>query len=97
MKKGELFESEQSKIVHKNNLAFLVSPKLLREYNLGQIDLAAISNKKIKIYEVKSSYYPSQLQMKRLKRTVDYLARIMEMDVVLEVRLCQKRDDSLFY
>jgi predicted transcriptional regulator len=101
MKKGDLFEKIYSVNIFKNEYPFLISSKLLRENNLGQIDFSKVTiiqNKTFyEIVELKYQYYPGFKQLKRLKQSQEYLSRILESEVKLSIRLCQKRNDSLFY
>lgn len=100
MQKGDILEAQASKYFHRECVPALVSSLILREQNLGQIDVAYLERdyKKswvLKIVETKSSIYPSRHQMQRLRRTQDYLSRILEMAAILEVKFCKKVDQTL--
>jgi hypothetical protein len=96
-KKGSQFEKEFSFLAHKIHLPVLISSQLLRSLNAGQIDVAGLSLKKNKawvllLFEVKSRQYPSLIQWQRLRRTQDYLSKVLEIETKLEVKFCQKDD-----
>lgn len=102
MRKGDILESDYTKEMHQLGVPALISPLLLRSLNLGQIDVAYIqkaSDKKwlLKIIESKSSLSPSRAQMLRLRKTQDYLSRVLEMEALLEVKFCKKDDLTLFF
>ncbi len=98
MRKGDWFEAEFSKFM--DGVPFLVSSKLLRKFNLGQVDCAQIIKKNstygVVLYELKFRAFPSSGQLKRLWKTQDFLARHLDTDVKLEIKFCQKGNDSLF-
>lgn len=104
MQKGDMLEASASKYFHKTCVPALVSSLVLRSKNLGQIDVAYLEksylkDKKtpwvLKIVETKSSVYPSRGQMMRLRKTQDYLSRVLEMAAILEVKFCKKDDQTL--
>jgi hypothetical protein len=104
MNKGDMLESESSEYFHREGVPVLVSSLVLRSMNLGQIDIAYLKRNLEKKYnnkwtlviiETKFSIYPSGMQLARLRRTQDYLSRILEMESKLEVKFCQKADHSL--
>jgi len=100
MQKGDILEAQASKYFHRECVPALVSSLILRSKNLGQIDIAYLErdHKKtwvLKIVETKSSVYPSRSQMMRLRRTQDYLSRLLEMAAILEVKFCKKVDQTL--
>ena len=102
MKKGDLLESENSRLLHKKGVPTLVSPMVLRSLNLGQIDVAYLEKSQnktwvLRITESKTSVYPSVHQMKRLRKTQDYLSRVLEMEALLEVNFCQKGHRTLSF
>ena len=77
--KGESFEKDCSLILHKNAVPVLVSPKFLRKYQLGQIDIALFQNKQIILYEVKlSSEFLGAVQKQRLKNSLDFLCSLLD-------------------
>jgi hypothetical protein len=100
-KMGEEFELNFSKEEVGSKIPVLVSPLLLRSFNLGQIDIAFLSKNKsefiLEVYELKTSKLPSLSQLRRLKKTCNYLAQILEIEISFRVRLCQKPKYSLFY
>lgn len=94
MNKGYEFEKRSTEKISTDEIPFLISSLLLREKNLGQIDLATYQKKKrIKIFELKYSKYPSYLQLTRLRKTQDYLSQILEVEVDLKISLCKKQND----
>lgn len=102
MRQGDIIEANATAYYHKQGIPFLVSEVLLRSYNLGQIDVCYLKKNKnkswvLKIIEIKSSIYPSSKQYQRLKRTQDYLSKILELESNLEVKFCQKADHSLSF
>ncbi len=102
MKKGELIELEASRFYHQKGIPVLVSDLMLRSMGLGQIDISILeknttSSWVLKIVEIKSSLYPGAIQLKRLRKTQDYLSRILELESKLEVKFCQKADHSLSF
>ena len=94
MRKGDRFEKEFSKLAHKTHLPVLISSQILRSYNAGQIDVAGLSKKNqswvLYLYEVKSNYYPSPFQWRRLLLAQDYLSKVLDIETKLEVKFCQK-------
>jgi hypothetical protein len=104
MKKGDMLESELSVVFHQNIrcVPALISSLVLRSQNLGQIDIAFLekNNKKkwvLKIIETKFSQFPCRMQLMRLKRSQDYLSKVLDVESKLEVKFCQKADPSLFF
>ncbi len=100
MQKGDILEAQASKYFHRECVPALVSSLILRSKNLGQIDVAYLERdfKKswvLRIVETKSSQYPSRSQMMRLRRTQDYLSRLLDMGAILEVKFCKKVDPTL--
>ena len=100
MQKGDILEAGASKYFHREYVPALVSSLILRSQDLGQIDVAYLerNDKKtwvLKIVETKYSIYPSRHQMNRLRRTQDYLSRILDMTAILEVKFCKKVDQTL--
>lgn len=102
MQKGDTLESRVSEIFHQKGVPALISSLVLRSQNLGQVDIVYLekNNQKkwvLKIIEAKTSMYPSRFQMARLLKTQDYLGRVLDVESKLEVKFCQKADDSLFF
>ena len=102
MQKGDIAESSHSKIFHQKGVPFLVSSLVLRSQNLGQIDIAILEkNHKnawvLKVIETKSSLYPAARQIFRLRKTQDYLSRVLEIESKLEVKFCQKDGPPLTF
>ena len=82
--------------------AVLISSLFLRENGLGQIDIAYISKKtyqkwQINLVECKTAHYPNRNQTIRLKKTQEYLSKLLDMESKSEVSFCQKDDHSLFF
>ncbi|MFA6239245.1 MAG: hypothetical protein WC635_18035 [Bacteriovorax sp.] len=95
MRKGDKFEKDFSTTVHRVHLPVLISSQILRSMDAGQIDVAGLSKKKswvLHLYEVKSKCQPSFFQWQRLRKSQDYLSRVLEIDTKLEVKFCQKAD-----
>ena len=102
MNKGDMLEANLSAKFHKQGVPALISSVVLRSLNLGQVDIVYLEknpthNWVLKIIETKFSQYPSPMQMIRLRRTQDYLSRVLEMESKLEVKFCQKADPSLSF
>ncbi len=98
MKKGELNELQLSLYYHNQFIPFLISPAILRELGAGQVDIAYLERKKdwkATLIEVKSQSYPSVHQWKRLQKSQDYLSKVLEFEIILQVKFCQKDFDSL--
>lgn len=91
---GNNFEKEFSLCFHQSCCPVLVSSLLLRSIDAGQVDVAGLYKKSNRwsliIYELKSTQYPGAIQWRRLRRTQDYLSRVLEMDAKLSVKFCQK-------
>lgn len=94
MRKGDRLEKDFSTLIHRNDCPVLISSALLRSLNAGQIDVATLKKSShgpvLCLYECKSSPMLSACQRKRLLRAQDYLSRVLEMSVKLEVKFCQK-------
>ena len=83
MKKGGALELRIAREVHQNTLPVLISQVVLRKWNAGQVDLAYIFKNKLFIIEVKASRYPRSLQIKRLKRSLDFLTAVLKCEGML--------------
>ncbi len=100
---GDKQEAAETKRYHEMGKPFLVSSMLLRSNGLGQVDVAYLQKNKsnshwlVKIVEVKTKTAPSRQQWQRLLKTQDFLAKVLEMESKLEVKFCQKDQDSLFF
>lgn len=99
MKRKELGNNQEkvfSLKLHSLHTPVLISSLLLRSVNAGQIDVSCCMKNNqswvLVLYEVKTSQYPSNVQWGRLKRAQDYLSRVLEMGVKLEVKFCQKAE-----
>ncbi len=97
MNKGEKFEMFISQIMHKKFLPVIISSKMLRSMDLGQVDVAILkkilpsrSQSVLILIECKCTYYPTKKQILRLKRTQDYLSRVLGIETKFEVKFCQK-------
>ena len=98
MKMADLNELQCSLYFHQNFIPFLISSKLLREVGAGQIDIAYLVQAKpwrAFIIEVKNATDPSPTQWRRLRKTQDYLSKVLEFEIILKVKFCQKDIDSL--
>lgn len=84
--KKELFHSQ---IIHSKNVPLLISSRVLRARNLGQVDIASINSKKeIEIFEVKSSdqgAHLSAFQYRRLHGSLLFLTLIFKMSGRLKI------------
>lgn len=97
---GQIQESLQTKHFHSLGTPVLVSSLILRSKGLGQIDVAYIQKTfhwKLKIIEIKTKTVPSRKQWLRLLGAQDFLGKVLEMESKLEVKFCQKDQDSLFF
>lgn len=94
--KGTDFEKAFSLSAHKEYLPVLISSQILRSFDAGQIDVAGLSKQYkswvLCLFELKSKHYPSWGQWQRLRRSQDYLSKVLEMETKLEVKFCQKAD-----
>ena len=77
-KKGQQMERDSSGRIHKQGLPILTHPDFFRKNGAGQVDLAIVQlssgERIIKIYEAKSSRYPSAKQIARLKKSAMILS-----------------------
>jgi hypothetical protein len=93
---GNSFEKDFSFSFHQSVCPVLLSSLLIRSIDAGQIDVAGLVKDKnskkwsLILYELKISQYPGRKQWERLRRTQDYLSRVLEMDAKLSVKFCQK-------
>jgi hypothetical protein len=78
---GDLAESFLTRKLHHDfTIPILVSPKLLRSLNLGQIDVALIKDQKLQIVEIKNRGDLSPQQKRRLWRSCIWLAQLLNRD-----------------
>ena len=95
---GLNLEKEISIEFHQNGIPLLISPKLLRERNLGQIDLARIVKEnnqwKIEVGEVKSSSVGEEMMLRgqrmRLHSAQNFLSGLFGFPSIL-IRLIFKK------
>jgi hypothetical protein len=96
MKNGDQFEKEFSLKAHQHHIPVLLSSQILRSFSAGQIDVAGLSRIDqtwvLHLYELKSKHYPTRKQWCRLQRSQDYLSKVLDMRVKLEVKFCQKAE-----
>ncbi len=93
VKKGYLLEMKSSmKLAKKENLSsfILVSPRFLRSYGAGQVDLCTIEKNRffgfeINIYEVKSFAFLSFSQRSKLEKSALLLSEIFKLPVRISV------------
>ncbi len=103
MNKGMIFEKNFSLSFHSRNVALLISPKLLRKYQLGQVDMAKVELnhymdiQKVHCVELKYQSIPSKLQQVRLIKATNYLSQLLEVETKFTIKLCKNPIDSLFY
>ncbi len=86
---GDRAEKIASKKYHQKYRALLISSKLLRRLNCGQVDIAYVDkNFETTLVEVKSnrSIGVFKEQRKRLKRTQDYLSKLFNRNVYLVLK-----------
>ncbi len=87
---GNLFEQEYSKKIHKQNIAILISDRLLRDKNCGQIDLASFNGKIITLYEIKRFGVLSHRQSKRIFKSARMLSEYFTCAVGIEYIFAKK-------
>lgn len=97
----EILESKETKLFHRRGHPCLISSLVLRSRGMGQIDVATLqkigTRKVLTLVEVKTSTVPGSFQWQRLKKSQDFLAKLLEVETKLEVKFCQKDQDSLFF
>lgn len=74
--KGEFLEKNESVKFHMYGKPILISQKLLRSKNMGQIDLCRYINGTIEIAEVKATKRISGKQRARLGASANYLSSL---------------------
>lgn len=84
-KKGLDFERRFSRTFHRRGCALLVSPLILRELGLGQIDAARLIQDRVELCELKLYGELSSRQRQRLMRSANYLGELLEREVVLKL------------
>lgn len=84
-KKGLEFERRFSRRFHRHGRALLVSPLVLRELGLGQIDAARLVENRIEICELKLFGELSWRQKTRLMRSASYLGELLDKEVRLKL------------
>ena len=86
VKKGEDLELKYSTMVHTEGVPLLLSPLVLRSYNLGQVDLAVIKDvcgeKLIVCYEIKKYMGITKRQIRRVKRSATFLSHLINLPAV---------------
>ena len=90
---GDWGEKKLSELVHTHQAqAVLVSSRLLRKREAGQIDLARISEKSqvLEIFEAKGSNIISFGQKKRLQKSAQFLSMVTGLQVRLVYALSLK-------
>lgn len=73
---GNILEQNLSRGIHQYGIPILISPKLLRRYGYGQVDLCLYYRGEIFLYEVKT--HPeliSPKQVRRLKGSLHFLMK----------------------
>src|SRR5688572_29908328 len=80
---GQRLEATISRWVHRRATPILIDPDFLRKKGAGQADLAVLAGQRLKIYEVKSTRYPSHRQRQRLRQTAHLLGEIFGFPVQL--------------
>ncbi len=93
--RGSNFEKYFSQSFHQRCCPVLISSLVLRSNLAGQIDMAGLEKKSnswcLILYELKCSIYPDAAQWRRLRLAQDYLSRVLEMEVKLQVKVLPKR------
>ncbi|MBI2519127.1 MAG: hypothetical protein HYV97_01860 [Bdellovibrio sp.] len=78
--RGQQMERDSSGRLHRQGVPILINPDFFRKNGAGQVDIAifdpANGERLIKIYEVKSSRYPSHKQIARLKKSAIILSSL---------------------
>lgn len=82
-KKGLDFELRFTRSFHQKGLPVLVSPLILREMGLGQVDAARLTQKRLELCELKLYGELSPKQKARLVRSANYLGELLDKEVVL--------------
>jgi hypothetical protein len=86
---GYCFEKKMSLLLHDRNTAVLISSLLLRNLNLGQVDISILKKvdnvKFLIVYECKRHAFPTRRQHSRLSKSVDYLSRVLGVAVKFKV------------
>lgn len=90
----EKYFSKQKHLKSKENpisSIILINPKMLRDFDAGQIDLCTIERKNridsliLKIYEIKSQPAISAHQYKRLSNSAKLLSEMFDISVIIEI------------
>lgn len=92
--KGEAFEKEMSLKLHTEARALLVSPLVLRERGLGQVDVVNLEKAVITVWEIKSSLKPRVKQIMRLSAAACFLSQIFSKSVRLLLKI--KKEEVTF-
>lgn len=68
-------------------VSVLVSPQVLRSRGCGQVDLACfdIRERRLTIYEVKSSNIIASKQFSRLRRSSDFLSHVLNCSTFIKI------------
>lgn len=85
--KGLKRELAHSLKIHSKQTPLLISALTARAHQVGQVDLAVLAKKGIRVYEVKhpDSYGLLPAQYNRLKRSVEWLAKLFDSKISFEV------------
>ena len=94
---GITLELKMSKILHSDTIPLLVSPLLLRERGLGQVDISRISKDRIEIFEVKSSAIVGYTQKRRLVASSDFLSFVLKYPVSLRYAFGQSDERFCYF
>jgi hypothetical protein len=82
--KGINLEKKLSAKIHlKAEIPVLISAKVLRIRGAGQVDLCSYHKGRVFLYEVKNSGHISMSQVKRLRISADFLAKILNSSVIM--------------
>jgi hypothetical protein len=78
-----VIEKNLSRFVHSQGVPLLISPHLLRQKGMGQLDLAIFQKQQLYLYEVKKTLRPGLVisfpaQRRRLAKTQNYLANLFK-------------------
>ena len=91
---GFEFEKKMSFALHTAHTPVLLSSLLLRQINLGQVDICVmksnLTSRFLVLYECKTQSSPSINQKMRLQKTAEYLSTVLGMSAKIEVIFAKK-------
>lgn len=84
-RKGLEFERRFTDQFHRQGLALLLSPLVLRDMALGQVDAARLIGGRVELCELKLYGELSFKQRIRLVRSANYLGELLDREVLLKL------------